>query len=47
MINGNRMDFNLRTRIVERAAQHREQLDAGLAVKIINTLVEAVEAGRS
>lgn len=42
MIVGDGLDFRLRERVVERAFSHREALDDGLALKIINRLAESV-----
>jgi hypothetical protein len=42
MITGDGLDFRLRERVVERAFDHREQLDDSLALKIINKLAEAI-----
>jgi hypothetical protein len=42
MITGDGLDFRLRERVVERAFRHRETMDDGLALKIINRLAESL-----
>lgn len=40
------MDFNLRSRIVERASELRERMDTNLAVAIVNALAHSLDSGR-
>lgn len=45
MLHGDSLDRGLRVKVVERARELRSELDDSLAVKIINTLSEAMRRG--